>query len=207
MTEQDESLTGRTTKIARRLWGLAYLRGILFLVIGVVLFVEPDRGIQWLTWLVAAMAVIQGVLFLIEAGRQRKDGEGGVWRWVVGGLGIAVGITLAVWPSASVTLVLRLVGIWALVAGLVGLIGALRARRTREPGWDWELATAALWVVFGILVLVSPVTGLQTITVLLGLYLVVTGVVILVAAFAQSTAAKDAKAALAGPAAPAGPVA
>lgn len=199
MTEQDETLTGRTTKIARRLWGLAYLRGALFLVIGVVLFVAPDRGIQWLTWLVAAMAVLQGILFLVEAGRQRKDGEGAVWRWVVGGLSIVVGLVLAFWPSASVTLVLRLVGVWALVAGVIGLVGALHARRTREPGWDWELATAALWVVFGVLVLVSPVTGLQTITVLLGLYLVVTGVVILVAAFAQSTAAKDAKAALAGP--------
>jgi uncharacterized membrane protein HdeD (DUF308 family) len=205
MTEHEESLTGRTTKIARRIWGLAYLRGALFLLIGVVLFVEPDRGIQWLTWLVAAMAALQGVLFLIEAARERRNGEGGVWRWFVGGLGVAVGLLLAFWPSASVTFVLRLVGLWALVAGLIGLVGALRARRTREPGWDWELATAALWLVFGVLVLVSPVTGLQTITVLVGLYLVVTGVVILVAAFAQSTAAKDAKAALAGPGAPTTP--
>lgn len=197
MTEHEESLTGRTTKIARRIWGLAYLRGVLFLLIGVVLFVEPDRGIQWLTWLVAAMAALQGILYLVEANRQRKNGEGAVWRWAVGGLGIAVGLLLAFWPSASVTLVLRLVGIWALIGGLVGLVGALRGRRTRAPGWDWELATASLWIVFGILVLASPVTGLQTITVLVGLYLVVTGVVILVAAFAQSTAAKDAKAAAA----------
>jgi uncharacterized membrane protein HdeD (DUF308 family) len=207
MSEHEESLTGRTTKIARRLWGLAYLRGALFLLIGVVLFVEPDRGIQWLTWLVAAIAAFQGVLFLIEAARERRNGEGGVWRWFVGGLGVVVGLLLAFWPSASVTFVLRLVGLWALVAGLIGLIGALRGRRTREPGWDWELATAALWLVFGLLVLASPVTGLQTITVLVGLYLVVTGVVILVAAFAQSTATKDAKAALAGTTAPPGPAA
>ncbi|MEK8227179.1 DUF308 domain-containing protein [Oerskovia sp. M15] len=80
MTEQDESLTGRTTKFARRLWGLAYLRGLLFLVVGVVLFVEPDRGIRWLTWLVAAMAAVQG-----SSSSSRPDASAGTAREPSGG--------------------------------------------------------------------------------------------------------------------------
>lgn len=198
--EQPDALSSRTARTARRLWGLVLLRGAAYLVVGVLLFARPDDGLTWLVWLLAAVVAVQGVLLLVEGWRLRADAGpggpggaraagGGAWRVAVGVLSVAAAVLLVVWPSMTGAVLVRVLGVWAVLAGVLGVVGALRARAAGGARWDWQLLDALLWLVLGALLLVRPFATVHEAAVLLGLYLVMAGVVLLVGAWSARSAA------------------
>lgn len=194
----DERMSDKTVGTARRLWGLVYLRAGAYLLVGVVLFFRPEDGLTWLRWLVGVVIVVQGVLLVLEGRPGRADpSEGDVvsWRLVAGGVSVVAGVLIVAWPQMTGPVLLRVVGVWACVAGAIGVVGALRARRDRALGWDWQLANAALWLVLGVVMLARPTTSLTTGALLIALYLVMAGLVLLVGGFSTSTALRDGRAA------------
>ncbi|QJW35127.1 HdeD family acid-resistance protein [Cellulosimicrobium protaetiae] len=190
----DGRMSGRTIGTARRLWGLVYLRGAAYLVVGVVLLWRPEEGLTWLRWLVGAVIVAQGVLLVVEGRPDRTpEGGGATWRLVAGVVSVVAGVLVVAWPSMTGPILFRVVGVWACLAGVLGVVGALRARTSRATGWDWQLVNAALWLVLGVVMLARPTTSVATAALLIGLYLVVAGVVLLVGGFATGTAVRDAR--------------
>jgi uncharacterized membrane protein HdeD (DUF308 family) len=203
MPENETSLTTTTFQAARKFWRTSLARGALFLVVGVVMFLWNDAALDVLAWLLAGVLVLQAGILFIETQRMKGAGQDGTtWRLILAVIAVAAAIAVLVWPNRSVTIVLRIVAVWALVAGGINLARALGAYRARTPSWSWEFAIALLWIVFGGLVLVKPLDDVNAVAAVLSVYLVVTGVVLLVSGFALSVAAKDDKAAAAGVVAP-----
>jgi uncharacterized membrane protein HdeD (DUF308 family) len=72
---------------------------------------------------------------------------------------------------------------WVLVAGAIfGLIADFRAGKD-APGFWWNLITALLYLVAGILLIGNPVTGAVSLTIVLAAYLLAGGVAKLVLGF------------------------
>ncbi|MCK9794259.1 DUF308 domain-containing protein [Isoptericola sp. 4D.3] len=192
-------LSDRTFGIARRLWGLVYLRAAMYLAAGIVLFANPDRGLVWVRWLVGGLIVAQGVLLTVEGaptrrpGRPQGAGDEVSWRLIAGVLSLLAGVLVVVWPSMTGPVMYLVVAVWACAAGAVGVIGGLRGRALRTASWDWQLVNAVLWVVLGLVMLLRPPSDVPTSAQLLALYLVLAGAVLLVGAFATGTRARDAR--------------
>jgi uncharacterized membrane protein HdeD (DUF308 family) len=192
MTDDGAPLSRRTMGTARRLWGLVYLRAAAYLVIGVMLFVNPDGGLEALRWLIAIAIAAQGVLLALEgqAARTAKD-DGQAWRLVAGIVSIAAAALVALWPELTSSVVFLVVGVWACIAGVMGVVAGLRGRVTRNLAWDWQLVNAVLWIVLGVAVLARPTNDTSTIALLLGLYLVLAGAVLAVGGLSTTTRQKD----------------
>lgn len=77
------------------------------------------------------------------------------WRGVAQ---IVVGVALAAWPDPSAIVLGRVVGIWVLFVGLAALTRALLRRR--HPAVTRELLWGVVLVLGGVVLLVTPVTGL-----------------------------------------------
>jgi uncharacterized membrane protein HdeD (DUF308 family) len=93
------------------------------------------------------------------------------WAFMVRGvLAAALGLCALIWPSASLAILLRLVGIYCLLDGLTGLIGAWRAS---ERGA--HLLQAILGLVAGVLLLFWPEGSVRTLLVIFGIWALVTG--------------------------------
>jgi uncharacterized membrane protein HdeD (DUF308 family) len=86
-------------------------------------------------------------------------------------LGLAV---IVVPPLASLAITIFL-GWLFLVGGVVGLVATFWARGM--PGFWWSLLSAALSILVGILLVVQPVQGMLTLTILLGAYFLAEGAV------------------------------
>ncbi|WP_418275825.1 HdeD family acid-resistance protein [Isoptericola jiangsuensis] len=192
MSDSSAPLSERTMGTARRLWGLVYVRAAAYLVVGVMLFVNPDGGLQALKWLVAIAIAAQGILLTLEgqAARTAKD-DGQSWRLVAGIVSIVAAALIVFWPSMTGPAVMLLVGVWACVAGVLGVVAGLRGRVTRNLAWDWQLVNAVLWIVLGIAFLTRPTDDIVTIALLLGLYLVMAGAVLAVGGLSTTTRQKD----------------
>lgn len=201
-----QDLSTSTYRMARRVWATTLIRGALFLVVGLVMFLWPGVAVSLITWLLVILMVIQIGLLAVEGTQRLGDDEtaGAIVRYALAVVALAIVIALLVWPTATIKVVLILVGIWALISGAISAVGAVRNSQARKPAWDWEFAVACLWIVFGLMVIIKPLNDVGAVVAGLSVYLTVTGVVLLVAAWSVTVHRKDAAAARAAGAAAGG---
>jgi uncharacterized membrane protein HdeD (DUF308 family) len=101
-----------------------------------------------------------------------SDKLGNIW-WAFmtrGVLAAALGLCALFWPGASLTILMRLVGVFCLLDGVTGLIGAFR---TAERGA--HLLQALLGLVVGVLLLFWPEGSVRTLLVIFGIWALLTG--------------------------------
>jgi uncharacterized membrane protein HdeD (DUF308 family) len=165
----------------RRLSVLLALRGVLALLFGVLTLVWPGVTVLALALLFAAYAVVDGV-GMVVSGLSRGD-RGRRWSYVLAGVvGIVAGVLAAVWPAVTALVLVLFAGVWAIVTGVLEIVAAVRLRR--ELTGEWVLALlGALSVVAGVLILVRPDVGALALATVLGVYALLAGVVLLVAAW------------------------
>jgi uncharacterized membrane protein HdeD (DUF308 family) len=109
------------------LWEL--LIGILYLCVGIYLFVHPVAGLASLTLFLAAYLFVRGVLSIIMWFRVRSL-PGAGWLIFDGIIAVILGIMIwRSWPSSSEWAIGTLIGFSMLFAGISRLSIALAARR------------------------------------------------------------------------------
>jgi uncharacterized membrane protein HdeD (DUF308 family) len=117
----------------------------------------------------------KGKLQTAAAGAQARisDKLGDVW-WsllVRGLLAVALGIAAIFWPTATLELLVRLVGLYLLFDGIVSLVGAFRARELSA-----YLVPGLISVVIGVVLLFWPdVTG-RLLLIIVGIWALFQGV-------------------------------
>ncbi|QBI56390.1 HdeD family acid-resistance protein [Streptomonospora litoralis] len=103
--------------------------------------------------------------------------------WVLavrGAAAIVFGLVAVLWPAITAAALATVFGVYALVEGVFAGWAALRARDEDRPPLVGE---AVLGAVVGLVVLAWPTAGVAVLTVLLGLWAVVTGVFEIITAY------------------------
>jgi uncharacterized membrane protein HdeD (DUF308 family) len=101
------------------------------------------------------------------------------WGVFFEGIGIlALGIVLVAWPSASIKVVRIAFGVFALVFGGIQVYDA--ASEKKENRW-WRIPLAMISIIAGIIALVWPDATERVILIIVGLWFVLTGVVLVAA--------------------------
>ncbi len=94
------------------------------------------------------------------------------WTFMLRGVLAAVlGLGALIWPSVSLAILIRLVGLYCLADGVAGLVGAFR---TSERGAN--LVQALVGIAVGALLLLWPGGSIRTLLVVFGAWALVTGV-------------------------------
>ena len=97
------------------------------------------------------------------------------WFIVYGIVLIALGICAIAAPGVATLTVELLVGWLLLLGGAFGLIAVFSAGRS-APGFWWNLFTAVLCVLAGLSLLVRPLSGAITLTIIFTAYLLASGI-------------------------------
>ena len=117
---------------------LLIIEGIAGILAGLIAFVLPGLTAVLLLYLIAAWAVITGISEIATAIRLRQEIRG-EWALIVGGaLSVLFGVILAViGPVAGLLSLIWLIGIYALMFGVLMLITAFQVRgRDASSGPD-----------------------------------------------------------------------
>ena len=117
---------------------LLLIEGIAGILAGLIAFVLPGLTAILLLYLIAAWAVVTGIVEITTAIRLRREITG-EWALIVGGaLSILFGVILAViGPVAGLLSLVWLIGVYALAFGILMLITAFQVRgRDASSGPD-----------------------------------------------------------------------
>jgi uncharacterized membrane protein HdeD (DUF308 family) len=156
-------------------WWVFALRGIAAILFGILAFASPGITLATLVLLFGAYAFVDGVSLLIALARGDAGARRHAWSvGIMGVLGIVASIVTFVWPGITALTLLYLVAIWAITMGVFQVVAAIALRREIE-GEFWMGLGGAMSVVFGILLVVSPGTGLVALVWLVGAWAIVFG--------------------------------
>lgn len=106
------------------------LSGVLGIIAGIITFVSPGATVLALLWLIAAWALVRGILEIVAAIRWRAEIPG-AGEWLVGLNGlllVILGILLAFNPLAGIITTAYFIGFYAVIAGLVLIVLGFRLR-------------------------------------------------------------------------------
>ena len=165
------------------------IRGVIAIVFGILAVVWPGVTVLALALLFGIFAIVTGIEQLVHAIRPAPgpsnpvtgfaDGTGPrVARAIAGVVGLVIGILAIAWPGITVIALAVIVGIWAVLTGLADLWLATR----QHGGWSLALV-GAVSIVAGLLILIRPAAGALVIAWAIGLYAIISGILLLVAAY------------------------
>jgi uncharacterized membrane protein HdeD (DUF308 family) len=162
-----------------RNWWLVGLRGLLAIVFGVMAFVWPGITLQALVFLFGFYAIFDGVLTIGYA--TTVGSLGGRWGWMLfeGILGVIAGIIAFVWPDTTALALLFIIAAYAFAIGCMEIAAAVQFNREINQAWLLGL-TGVMSIVFSVLLVVWPGSGLLSLVWLIGLYSILYGITLLV---------------------------
>ena len=172
--------TRQMRAVPGRGWWVQTLRGSLAVLFGVVTFIWPDLTLAVAVPLFAAFTLMDGAFALLGTLHAAE------WRlrwWpllLLAIVDLAVGILVFLRPRMTLFPFLSVVGVWAGLTGVFELLAARELRRVTGGIWLLEVRGAAS-VLFGVLLVVFPGAEALPILWMICAFLIVFGMLLIVA--------------------------
>jgi len=127
-----EGMLGVSVALAARSqldsWGVLLFWGLLGIAVGILAFVKPDITALALLFYIALWAIATGVLEIAAAIRLREVIRN-EWLLIIAGLvSVAFGVWLIAQPERGAVAVLAVIGVYAIVFGVLLVLFALKVR-------------------------------------------------------------------------------
>lgn len=177
----------------RRVWWLPVVRGIAFVVLGLLLMIEPLGELEVLRVLVGAFLVLDAVLVVVQWFVHRRQ-VGSAWWLAQAGVNVLFGVAVAFWPDLEPTPLYYVLASWAIVLGIVTVVGGAALARNRDLGWPWMITFGLTAGLFGLLLVTRPLDlldVLRLVTIVFALFAFVAGSIHLVSGFAVRSVSRE----------------
>jgi len=161
-----------------RNWGALAFRGVVAILFGIVAFVWPGVTIGVLVVLLAAFALVEGVINVV-AGLRVREG----WAIAEGVLSVLFGVVVViVGPAWTALALLYLVAAWAILTGIARIVAAIRLRRVLNNEW-LLIASGAASLIFGVIAAVFPGAGILALLWFVAAWSIIIGIFLVVLAY------------------------
>lgn len=158
------------------------ISGILAVLLGLILISVPGIAIATFILLFAVYLILYGAVRIVSS---LGAPQGSTYRlpWlIVGIIAILGGVGLIIYPSISITLLAIYIGLYAIMIGVLELIGGFRIKG--HLGWEiLAIIAGALSVLFGVYLFIYPTVGLSLLILFLGWYSLIYGILIIIYGF------------------------
>ncbi len=166
-------------EILTRYWWAFIARGILAIALGVMVFAWPGITVTALIIVFGIYVFVDGIFLVVKAigGWKARDD-----RWLLlfeGLLGIGIGVITFFAPGVTAIGLLFYIAARSLATGILEIVGAVRLRKEIQ-GEVWWIFSGIVSILFAVLLMIFPGTGILALIWLLGIYAFVFGVILIV---------------------------
>jgi len=170
------------------LWKSTLLSGILALILGILVLVWPGISILLAAIFFGAYLLVMGISQVFFAFTLHVSAGGRVLLFISGAAALVLAVLCFRNISSSILLLAIWIGIGFIFRGVSTAVSALSDPDL--PGRGWEIFVGIISLIAGIVVLASPFPSLLTLTIVVGIALVVIGVFEIASSFAIRSAHK-----------------
>jgi uncharacterized membrane protein HdeD (DUF308 family) len=160
-----------------RNWWLIVVRGLLAILFGLIAFFWPGLTFLVLVLMFGVYAIVDGIFAMLSGVVSSKYSR----RWWVflleGIVSLAAGVIAILRPGFTGFVLVLVIAAWAILTGIFEIAAAIRLRR--EITNEWMLAVGGFAsIVLGILLFFQPAAGGLVITLMIGAYALIFGVLL-----------------------------
>lgn len=156
-------------------WWMLMIRGLVAVFFGMLALFLPGITLLTLIMLFAIYVFADGAINLVTAVQNRDTYQ----RWWItmlqGGLSMLVGVLTVLWPGLTGLALLYVIALWALITGVFEVIAAYELRKEIDNEWILALS-GILSVVFGLMLLLFPFSGVLAVVWIIAIYAILFGV-------------------------------
>ena len=160
-------------------WGLAVVLGVLSIILGLLAIAYPGRTVVIVAIFFAAWLFVTGIYEVIVSFTRDGDTAMRVFHAIIGVLAVIVGFALLRTPFQSVEVLIFVLGVFWLVQGIMTFVAAFSVKQGR----NWGIFIGILGVLAGIVILAYPIDSALTLAFVGGIWLVILGIMQIVAGF------------------------
>jgi uncharacterized membrane protein HdeD (DUF308 family) len=169
-------------RILARVWWAIALRGLAAILFGALALVWPTLTLEVLILFFGAYALLDGALSAGSAIANRKHDRTWWWLLLSGLAGVVAGILTFVFPGLTEIVLVYFIAARALIVGIAEIAAAVALRR--EISNEWFLILNGIFaVLFSLVLFVAPGAGALALVLMIGVYAIIAGVLLLLAAF------------------------
>jgi len=164
----------------RQYWLLILFRGIIALLFGIMALISVEFTLLFLVYLFGAYVLIDGILAIIVSLQERKSSRAWLLVFLIGIVGIVIGVLSFIHPGNVALLIFYLVALWLIIEGAFNVISAF----LKASGTEWlSIIGGILSIIVGIIFFLHPTSSILSIVWLLGLFALVYGIIQIIKAF------------------------
>jgi uncharacterized membrane protein HdeD (DUF308 family) len=166
----------------QRSWWTLLIKGIVAIVIGILALAMPGSMRDLAVKFLGLFVLLVGIVATVGALMHRRESDKWIVMLIPGLVGIIIGVLALAVPAVITAILIYLIAIWALIHGVSEIYGALKFREETKGDWV-PLVVGITSVIFGILLLVNPLTAGAVFTWLIGLLILIMGAFWLILAY------------------------
>lgn len=179
------------------------LTGVLSVILGALVLAWPGKSILVAAIFFGAYLLVSGIAQVIFAFSLHVSAGGRVLLFISGAASLVLAV-LAFRHFGNALLLLAIwIGIGFIFRGVATTVSAISD--PGHPGRGWNIFFGVIAIIAGIVVLASPLESLLTLTLVVGIWLIVVGVMEIVSGFGIRRAAKRVEEIRSTPTGPSGP--
>ncbi len=161
-------------------WWLVTVRGVLALLFGLLALFSPYIVIFSLITFFAFFAILSGFFILTLAFLGETDNKG--LRILEGLIFLGAGIVVLLNPVSALGGIMIFIAAWAILSGLIQIIGAIKLRKVISNEW-FMILNGVISVLFGIVLAGNLVTGAGVMLMIFGAFAILSGIFTIILSF------------------------
>jgi uncharacterized membrane protein HdeD (DUF308 family) len=173
----------------QHLWKSALLSGILAVILGILVLAWPGKTIIVAAIIFGAYLLVTGIAQVVFAFSLHVSAGGRVLLFISGAASLILAVLCFRSLQDSILLLAIWIGVGFIFRGVATAVSAISDPTL--PGRWWEIFIGGITLLAGVIVLASPFESIATLTLVVGIWLIVIGVFEAVSAFGIRKAGKE----------------
>ena len=162
-------------KILRKMKANAVVSSLLCVLLGMVLVIWPGMSIQIVCAAIGVVLILTGIMKIIEYFAVKDGSLYEQTNLIMGIIFTVVGVWIAVKPDKVLAIIPIIVGIVIVLHGVRNLQQAVNLCKDQYDKWWIALILGLLTAGFGVLLICKPFAALDTVVMLIGIFLIYDG--------------------------------
>lgn len=161
-------MLGNKLKLKSSLW--LFSSGIIVTCLGVYVWLHPEGALRALALCLGLILLVVGIAYFIFFIKKSRSSY-----LTIGLLNTLVGLILTFNIGVTVETLPVMLAFWSIFIGVVQTSTSYHNQKKGDAWW-WLFVSGVLGILFGFLMIMYPAIGMIAITVIIGFYMILNGV-------------------------------